>query len=193
MAKAARNQAEEAGFKTAKDYNEFLDELSTDHDGFMALPKADRESWIRQWDDGNGAGNLPVPAPDENPVDPADVGAAKERRDLSPAALGFDVQNVKDIPDDMLPDFSTVNSKYGEYFKALDDSFNNGMKWKMVENVADVQALQNALRSAASKRSYGLEYRYTQDENGEPDGNVYFRAQEKRVKKPNGSGSEEAS
>lgn len=190
MAKAARDQAEKAGFTTAKEYNAFLEFLDTDHEGFMALSEADRESWIRQWDGGNGAENSSAPSED----DEEESDEPSSRRDLSPTALGFSVENVKDIDESDLPNFAIVNSKYGEYFKALDDSFNNGFKWKHVAGVEDVPALGQALRTAANKRNYGLEYKYTQNqETGEPDGNVYFRAQEKRAKKSNGSGSEETS
>lgn len=192
MSKATKDQATEAGFDTAKEYNAFLDNIESDHDRFMALSETDREGWIRQWDGGNGADTDSDDTDEDVDSDfeaPEEDG--KPRRDLSPSALGFSVQNVKDIDPSDLPDFAIVNSKYGEYFKALDDSYEHGFKWKHVADVDDVPALGQALRTAANKRGYGLEYKYTQNqETGEPDGNVYFRAQEKRAKKANGSGSD---
>lgn len=178
MAKATKDQATEAGFETAGEYNRFLTSNEISHDGFMSLSEQERGEYHDVW---NGT----YDTPDSEDGEDSESETA-EKRDLSPSALGFDVNEVKDVPDDELPDFTVINSKYKEYFKALRDSHERGV-WKHVSGVADVELMERALRNAASKLKLGLDVRTTTDDNDQPDGNLYFKARDKRAKAANGA------
>jgi hypothetical protein len=108
----------------------------------------------------------------------------KNRRNLSPEALGFVASEVQDIPFEELPDFGMRDSKYAEYIAALTDSYNKGEKltgdaefqaWKRSNRVDDPHALAAAIRNAAVRMKIGAEIRIDKDEATlEPNGYVYF-------------------
>lgn len=124
---------------------------------------------------------LPYPEPATETSIPEQATANDPKRDLGPEALGFDISNVGDVEEGDLPDFATRDSKYGQYFLALDDSKNRG-KWKHVSGITDPEALAAALRNAAVRREYGLEVRTLKDDNQQFTGDVYFLAREKRAR-----------
>lgn len=118
---------------------------------------------------------------DNVPESPETPDSTKERRDLSPEALGFTLEGVE-VPDE-IPDFATRDSKYAMYFAALKASYGDG-KWRKVTNIPDPEALGDALRNAAVRIDLGLEVRLGRTDDGqELTGEVYFLAREKREKK----------
>lgn len=175
--------AVDAGFDTLKAYKEFLAENPEMHPNAGDIEGVDIEG-----SDEETGGEITLTT-DENEVPESDGEERnKKMRDLAPEALGFDLGRVGDVSENDLPDFAMRDSKYGQYFTALHDSFQRDT-WKVV-TVPDPEALGDALRNAAVRLGYGLEVRLYRDESGALTGDVYFKAREKRAKSANGSKSE---